>query len=268
MPPNNPHNHNPLYFPDGGGHHVFAFPSVLTATALIYYWTTLILFYPAVERLYWAIFEPVIDVPQHHHHHHHININLNLPRHLQQNVDDFHVRYGGHKVRELAGYVCRSLDFTLLRTTQPDLLGFPLRVVRAVFYQYQGQQQAAAAAQAQQQQQQQQQFLDPVTGNVVYGAVAPNPAVAGVGMGGVVGVGGDDGRRMMDILMWCEGFRGRLMARARDMADFFADDHPHHHRAAAAAGGGGVVQGPMGMGMGVGVGGELAARQWWDLANY
>lgn len=100
----------------------FAFPSALSAVTSIYYWTSLILFYPCIERLHETIFHRVMDTfPQ---------AEPVLPRHLQ--VLSPHA-YSPHKVRELAANVCRSLDFALGATVQPDLLVVPLYVVQEFY---------------------------------------------------------------------------------------------------------------------------------------
>ncbi len=39
----------------------FAFRDSVTAVTFVYFWTALILFYPCVERIYEAIFQPVVD---------------------------------------------------------------------------------------------------------------------------------------------------------------------------------------------------------------
>lgn len=99
----------------------FAFPSALAAATTIYYWTSLILLYPCIERLHEAIFHRVMDAfPQ---------TEPSLPRHLRL---DPH-RYSALKVRELAAGVCRSLDFALNATVQPDLLVVPLYVVQEFY---------------------------------------------------------------------------------------------------------------------------------------
>jgi len=95
----------------------FAFRDSMTAVMLIYYWASLVLFYPLIERIHAAIFQPVVDTfPP---------IFPNLPPGLQINA----LQYGAKEVRELAGNVCRSLDFALATTVQPDLLVVPLFVV-------------------------------------------------------------------------------------------------------------------------------------------
>lgn len=95
----------------------FAFPSALAAVTAVYYWTALVLLHPCIERLHQTIFQRVIDAfPQ---------AEPALPRHLR--VDP--AAYSPLKVRELAANVCRSLDFALGATAQPDLLVVPLYVV-------------------------------------------------------------------------------------------------------------------------------------------
>jgi len=95
----------------------FAFRDATTAIMFIYYWATLVLFYPCVEKVNFAVFQPVVDAFPH--------VYPNLPPHLQINP----LRYTTKEVRELAANVCRGLDFALTTTLQPDLLAFPLYVV-------------------------------------------------------------------------------------------------------------------------------------------
>lgn len=99
----------------------FAFRDAVTAIMFIYYWTSLILFYPCVERLHQAIFQPVMDAyPQ---------VAPTLPPHLQIEP----LKYSPKEVRELAANVCRSLDFALNATVQPDMLVVPLFVVQEFY---------------------------------------------------------------------------------------------------------------------------------------
>ncbi|KAL1866831.1 hypothetical protein VTK73DRAFT_4480 [Phialemonium thermophilum] len=99
----------------------FGFRDAVIATALIYYWAVLVLFYPCIERLQRTIFEPVLDVfpppPP------------NLPHHLA--IDN--LRYGTKEVREIAANVCRSLDFALHATVQPDVFVVPLHIVQEFY---------------------------------------------------------------------------------------------------------------------------------------
>jgi hypothetical protein len=102
----------------------FSFRDGTTAVMLIYYWTTLILFFPCVERLQIAVQERVMDAwgPQTY---------PNIPeRSLMTNNP---LRYGAKEVRELAANVCRSLDFALGATVQPDILTLPLFVVNEFY---------------------------------------------------------------------------------------------------------------------------------------
>ena len=95
----------------------FAFRDSVTAVVYIYYWATLVLFYPCIEKVNFAIFQPVVDAfPQ---------IYPILPPHLQVNP----LKYTAKEVREVAANVCRGLDFALTTTVQPDLLAFPLHVI-------------------------------------------------------------------------------------------------------------------------------------------
>ena len=99
-----------------------AFPDGLTAISFIYFWTAQLLFFPCVERLYWTIFEPVVDGPF-------PQTMPVLPASLQINP----LRYSLKEVREVASNICRSLDFALARTVQPDMLAAPLHVVSQFF---------------------------------------------------------------------------------------------------------------------------------------
>jgi hypothetical protein len=99
----------------------FAFHDAVTATTMLYYWSSLVLFYPCIERLYETIFHHVMDTfPQ---------TEPALPRHLQISPH----RYGPKEVRELAANICRSLDFALNATVQPDMLVVPLFVVQEFY---------------------------------------------------------------------------------------------------------------------------------------
>ncbi|KIH90210.1 c6 zinc finger domain containing protein [Sporothrix brasiliensis 5110] len=104
----------------------FAFRDTVTALMFIYYWATLVLLYPCVENLYEIIFQPVLDTfPSPY---------PNLPSNLQIPNGDPSVYYGPKEVRELAGNVCRGLDFVLSTTVQPDLLSAPLFVVESFYH--------------------------------------------------------------------------------------------------------------------------------------
>lgn len=141
----------------------FAFSDGLTAVTFIYYWMAQLIFYPYVERLYWTIFEPVVDGPF-------PQTMPVLPGNLQINP----LKYSLKEVRDLATNICRSLDFALANTAQPDLLAVPLFVV-CQFFQHVG--------------------LD-------HGAV--DDEVFG------------DGRLE---LMWCDAFRGRVVAKGSEMQE-------------------------------------------------
>jgi hypothetical protein len=94
----------------------FTFRDHLTAFSMIYYWTSMILLYPCIERLHHAIFQPVVDAfPQ---------VQPRLPRGLSIEP----LKYGPRAVRELAANVCSSLDYALSHV-QPDMLVVPLFVV-------------------------------------------------------------------------------------------------------------------------------------------
>ncbi|KAK0709087.1 hypothetical protein B0T26DRAFT_678555 [Lasiosphaeria miniovina] len=149
---------------------MYGFRDGVTAIMFIYYWMALVLFYPCIERLYWAMFEPVVDGPM-------PQAMPVLPAHLQQ-VNP--ARYSAKEVRELAVHICRSLDFALSATVQPDMLVAPLFIARQFF------EQAAAVAAA---------------GDLLLHH--DNLVLA-------------DNRLE---LMWCDGFRARLEAKGQDLLD-------------------------------------------------
>lgn len=98
-----------------------AFRDSVTALMFIYFWTALILFYPTVEGVHAAIFQPTVDTfPQ---------VYPVLPPALQ--IDS--LRYGTRQVRDVAACVCRSLDFALNTSVQPDALAVPLHVVECFY---------------------------------------------------------------------------------------------------------------------------------------
>ncbi len=100
----------------------FGFADSLHALMFIYYWSALVLFHPCIRALHDAIFHPVLDAfPQ---------VYPNLPAHLQA-VDPS--RYCPKEVRELAANVCRSLDYALRNSAQPDLLVAPLFIVEEFY---------------------------------------------------------------------------------------------------------------------------------------
>ncbi|KAK4186909.1 hypothetical protein QBC35DRAFT_252948 [Podospora australis] len=148
---------------------VFAFADLQTSLALIYYWTALVLFYPRIWRLYWAIFEPVVDgtYPQ--------TVPV-LPPRLQ--IDP--MRYSAKEIRELAANICRSFDYALSGSAQPDLLVTPLHVAQSF-----------------------------------YGDLSTG--MGGWDQGGGSGsMMMGDGRLE---LIWCEGFHARLVSRGRDIQE-------------------------------------------------
>jgi (R)-2-hydroxyglutarate---pyruvate transhydrogenase len=98
----------------------FAFRDSATAVMFVHFWALGVLFYPCLDKIHAAIFQPVVDVyPQ---------ILPELPANLQTNV-----HHGVKEVRELAANVCRGLDFALATTVQPDMLSFPLHVVEEFY---------------------------------------------------------------------------------------------------------------------------------------
>lgn len=141
---------DPLLSEGGGGSggsqipfaDTFAFRSGQAAVAAIYYWTSLVLLYPCVARLHEAIFQRVVDAfPQPE-----PAAGPSSAAAAQRlrgggrgrdgggtmlTLDPR--RYSGHRTREVAAGVCRSLDFALAATGQPDLLGPPLQVVHEFY---------------------------------------------------------------------------------------------------------------------------------------
>lgn len=145
------HHHQPqqAHFPFSSA---LAFASPTIALCMIYYWTALVLLYPRIWRLYWAVYESVPEDysnqhhdhhqhQQHHHHHHHhpaagssssANTSSILPPGVHgaaAGVDP--MRYGLKQVRELAANVCRALDAAVDSCAQPDMLLVPLWVAGA-----------------------------------------------------------------------------------------------------------------------------------------
>lgn len=96
-----------------------AFRDSVTALMFVTYWSTLVLLYPCMERLCAVLLEPVFDA---------------FPAMYPDLMTADPAKYSVKEVRELATNVCRSLDFALATTAQPDLLTAPLFVVEA-FYQ-------------------------------------------------------------------------------------------------------------------------------------
>jgi (R)-2-hydroxyglutarate---pyruvate transhydrogenase len=93
----------------------FAFKDGMTCVMFLYYWMSLMLFHRCIESLHNVIFQPVIeDYP---------NMFPDLPTSLQVNL----MKY--QQQSELASNICRSLDFALNTTAQPDMLVAPLTVV-------------------------------------------------------------------------------------------------------------------------------------------
>ncbi|KAK4123595.1 hypothetical protein N657DRAFT_633843 [Parathielavia appendiculata] len=187
---------------------LLSFRAARAALAMGYYWTALVVLYPTAWRLYFAaVLDPVVDVD--------LNVAggflsplaqadmqtqqqgigiglgsyetgmgmgmgsrdvgvpgsgiLPVPARLQA-LDP--MRYSLAKTREVAGNVCRAMEFLLAETcVQPDLMLHMLLVVERFFRE---------------------------NGDM------------GMNMGLVIVDGGLE-------LMWCEGFRARLVARAREM---------------------------------------------------
>ncbi|OAA64289.1 Zn(2)-C6 fungal-type DNA-binding domain protein [Niveomyces insectorum RCEF 264] len=139
----------------------FAFRDATAALMFVTYWAALVLLYPCLANLHAAASEPVLDgfapdfagagatggLSSHPHH----QLSAQLPAHLCTPLSMPHAtapqpppppppplvpptKYGHHDVRALAAHVCRSLDFALATTAQPDLLTAPLAAVES-FYQ-------------------------------------------------------------------------------------------------------------------------------------
>lgn len=97
----------------------FAFKDALSCIMFLYYWMSLILFHRCIDALHRAIFQPVLDA--------YPDMYPDLPPNLQ--IDP--AKY--HQVRDLASNICRSLDFALSVTVQPDMLVAPLTVVQEFY---------------------------------------------------------------------------------------------------------------------------------------
>ncbi|KAL2164667.1 hypothetical protein VTH06DRAFT_3884 [Thermothelomyces fergusii] len=271
---------DPLFFKDSH-----------TALALSYYWAALVLFYPTIWRLYFAAVVDAIVVTdttttttatptpssyhQAHQHHHQypqqqyhqqqqllqgtpfMFTPLPIPPHLQD-LDP--MRYSLPQVRQIAGNVCRALDFLLLLlppplppkatrplaaseaavaaaaaaavTTslpprpvpgwaQPDLLWLPLLVVARFFRDLRG----VVSAQSQSQPAGASQ-ADVGMGMMSMGVGMGMEMGMGVemgmhmGMGLGAGAGAGEGRLVEE--MWCDALRERLLARVGEMREAVA----------------------------------------------
>jgi hypothetical protein len=80
----------------------------------IYYWMSQILFHRCIISLNRAIFQPVVDA--------YPDMWPNIPSNLQ--IDETRYQVG----QDLAANICRSLDYVLDNTIQPDLLLAPMTV--------------------------------------------------------------------------------------------------------------------------------------------
>lgn len=100
----------------------FGFRDSTTALMFVTYWTTLVLLYPCIESLYAAIFQRVLDAFP--------STFPNLPPNLQ--IPD-PAKYSANRVMDISASVCRSLDFALFCTVQPDLLTVPLFIVETFY---------------------------------------------------------------------------------------------------------------------------------------
>lgn len=151
--------------------HTLTFRNGLTALMFIHYWAALVLFHQCIDRLHAVISERLVDVwspqtytslentlpiPQQQPlplsgliHHIPPNIpNIQLPNPIPHPHPHPHHpataagspafahdpnKYTAKETRELAAMVCRSLDFALAATTQPDALAAPLAVVQEFY---------------------------------------------------------------------------------------------------------------------------------------
>ncbi|KAK3301983.1 uncharacterized protein B0T15DRAFT_421602 [Chaetomium strumarium] len=226
---------------------IFPFPennnnTRLITLALTYYYASLVLLHPTIWRLYFAaVLDPLQEDPHHHHHH---SSPLPIPPRLQT-LDP--MRYSPHRTRECAAHVCRGLAHLLLlldepddggndfngggggagdgsgAVVQPDLLWHPLFVVRRF---YEEEEMAVAGYGS--------GGAGGNTGIVMqmgttsmgsmHMGVDVDMSVVGMdmdmgmsahGRGGAPMVAGD-GRLE---LMWCDGFRERLLARAGEIRE-------------------------------------------------
>jgi hypothetical protein len=99
----------------------YVFTEGVTALSMIYYWAALVIFYPCLQKLYNMIGEPVLDSFS--------QVYPNASLELQTEA----TKYGPHEIREKAEHICRSFDFALATTVQPDILLFPLLVVQEFY---------------------------------------------------------------------------------------------------------------------------------------
>ncbi|KAI1102570.1 hypothetical protein F4804DRAFT_261566 [Jackrogersella minutella] len=98
----------------------FSFPSPLIGLVHVYYWAVLVSFHRCMCALMDVIFDSSCENP--------VDASMcELPLGLDPQ------RYQPAQTRILAGNVCRSLDYALQTTEQPDLLAAPLYVVVEFF---------------------------------------------------------------------------------------------------------------------------------------
>ncbi|KAI8954615.1 hypothetical protein F4801DRAFT_479172 [Xylaria longipes] len=96
------------------------FVSPLLCLVHVYYWTVLIDFHQCIFTLLKAVREPEGESPSQ-------STAPELPSGFDQR------KYRPAETRKLAAMVCRSLDFALQTTTQPDLLVAPVWVVQEFY---------------------------------------------------------------------------------------------------------------------------------------
>lgn len=96
----------------------FAFRDTQTGLGLLFYWSGLVLLWPKMWRLYWVLFEAVIDGP--------IGVEVTLSGKLA-GVDP--MRWGWKETRGVAESVCRGGGWVLQGAAQPDLVGWVVQVL-------------------------------------------------------------------------------------------------------------------------------------------
>lgn len=100
---------------------VFSFPSPLMGLVHVYYWAVLISFHQCIYTLLDTVFESECDSPSGP------SILPEIPPGMDLQ------RYQPAQTRTLASNVCRSLDYVLQTTGQPDLLAAPLWIVNELY---------------------------------------------------------------------------------------------------------------------------------------
>ncbi|KAK4180016.1 hypothetical protein QBC36DRAFT_307651 [Triangularia setosa] len=98
----------------------FAFSNGTTGLGLVYYWAGLVLLWPRMWRLYWLLFEPIIDHGG----------DVVLGGKLSQ-VDP--MRWSTKETRQVADNVCRGGDWLLAGAAQPDLISWVVEAVSGFY---------------------------------------------------------------------------------------------------------------------------------------